>query len=100
MCHPGQQDNFNPPCVADTAMVPTPASTVCGPPSHHSIPLKSTVATGFISDGKSYASMDSARFSQKVVSGKKPPTSKNLAAHLEILPLTPKKLVAKFATKT
>ena len=42
----------------------------------------------------------SARFSQKVVSGKKPPTSKNLAAHLEILPLTPKKLVAKIATKT
>ena len=42
----------------------------------------------------------SARFSQKVVSGKKPPTSKNLAAHLEILPLTPKKLVAKIANKT
>ena len=42
----------------------------------------------------------SARFSQKVVSGKKPPTSKNLVAHLEILPLTPQKLVAKIATKT
>ena len=42
----------------------------------------------------------SARFSQKVVSGKKPPTSKNLAAHLEILPLTQKNLVAKIATKT
>ena len=42
----------------------------------------------------------SAQFSQKVVSGKKPPTSKNLAAHLEILPLTPQKLVAKIATKT
>ena len=37
----------------------------------------------------------SARFSQKVVSGKKPPTSKNLAAHLEILPLTPKKFSGK-----
>ena len=44
--------------------------------------------------------LSSARFSQKVVSGKKPPTSKNLAAHLEILPLTPQKLVAKIATKT
>ena len=43
---------------------------------------------------------NSARFSQKEVSGKKPPTSKNLAAHLEILPLTPKKLVAKIANKT
>ena len=42
----------------------------------------------------------SARFSQKVVSSKKPPTSKNLAAHLEILPLTQKNLVAKIATKT
>ena len=30
----------------------------------------------------------SARFSQKVVSGKKPPTLKNLAAHLDIVPLT------------
>ena len=41
----------------------------------------------------------SARFSQKVVSGKKPPTSENLAAHLEIVPLTAKNLVAKIATK-
>ena len=39
--------------------------------------------------------LNSARFSQKVVSGKKPPTSKNLAAHLEILPLTPKKFSGK-----
>ena len=32
----------------------------------------------------------SARFSQKVVRGKKPPSPKNLAAHLEKVPLTPK----------
>ena len=32
----------------------------------------------------------SARFSQKVVSDKKPPTPKNLAAHLETVPLIPK----------
>ena len=37
MCHPGRQANSYCPLVADTAMVPTPASTVCGPPSHHSI---------------------------------------------------------------
>ena len=33
---------------------------------------------------------DSARFSEKVVSGKKPFTPKNLAVHLEIVPLTQK----------
>ena len=42
----------------------------------------------------------SARFSQKVVSGKKPPTPKNLAAHLKTMPLTPKNLVAKNATRS
>ena len=44
--------------------------------------------------------MVSARFSQKVVSGKKPPPPKNLAAHLETVPLNPKNLVAKIATKS
>ena len=37
----------------------------------------------------------SARFSQKLVSGKKPPTKKNLAAHLETVPLTPQKFSGK-----
>ena len=32
----------------------------------------------------------SAQFSQKVVTGKKPPSPKNLVAHMEIVPLTPK----------
>ena len=39
--------------------------------------------------------MFSARFSQKVVSGKKPPTPKYLAAHFETAPLTQKKFSGK-----
>ena len=33
MCQPVGWDNSNSPMVANTAMVPTPAPTVCGPPS-------------------------------------------------------------------
>ena len=43
-CHPGLQDNSNCPMVADTALVPTPVSIVCGL-LHHSILLRSTLAT-------------------------------------------------------
>ena len=35
------------PLVAITTVVPTPTSTVCGPPSHHPIPSRSAVTTEF-----------------------------------------------------
>ena len=40
----------------------------------------------------------SARFSRKAVSGKKPPALEGLAAHLPIVPLNRKNLLAKIAT--
>ena len=45
-CHPGGQSNSNRPLVAITAVVPTPALTVCGQPSLLPIPPRSTVTTG------------------------------------------------------
>ena len=47
MCHSGGRDNLNSPLVAVTTVVPTPTSTVCGPPSHHPIPSRSAVTTEF-----------------------------------------------------
>ena len=43
MFPPGWRDNFNRPLVAVTTMVPTSSLSVCGPPSHHSIPPGPTV---------------------------------------------------------
>ena len=46
MCHPG--DNSKSPMVAISTVIPTPDLTVCvcGPPSRHSIPVRSTLTTG------------------------------------------------------
>ena len=45
-CHHRQWDNSNSPMVAFTTVVPTSTSSVCGPPSHHSIHLRTTVTNG------------------------------------------------------
>ena len=45
-CHPGGRSNLNSPMVDITAVVSTPTSTLCGPPSVLSIPPKSAVTTG------------------------------------------------------
>ena len=44
--------------------------------------------------------MCSARFSRLAVSGKKPPTPQNLAAHFSKVPPTRKNLAAKIATNS
>ena len=44
--HSGGRGNTNSPLVAVTAVVSTPAPSVCGPPSHHSLPPGPNVTTG------------------------------------------------------
>ena len=44
--HTGSRGNSNSPLVAETAVVSTPTSSLCGPPSVLSIPLRSSVSTG------------------------------------------------------
>ena len=44
--HPGGQSDTNSPLVAVTTVVFTCTKSVCGPPSHHSVPPGPTVTTG------------------------------------------------------
>ena len=64
MCHPGGRGDSNKPLVS--TVVPTPASTLCGPPTLFYIPPRSVVTTGFISDGKSYH-LHALRFSSSII---------------------------------
>ena len=43
--HPGWSSDTNCPLVAVTIVVPTSSMSVCGPPSHHSVPPGPTVTT-------------------------------------------------------
>ena len=44
--HPGGRSDTNSPLVAVTIVVPASTTSVCGPPSHHSVPPGPTVTTG------------------------------------------------------
>ena len=43
--HPGGRGNSDSPLVAISTVVPTSTTSVCGPPSHHSVPPGLTVTT-------------------------------------------------------